>query len=52
MRLFGLNIIFVVPTQNMVNVFKKYFNEIQNIDVFRCDISQVADVDCIVCPSN
>jgi len=51
MKLFGIEIVFVVKTQTMVNIFRKYFQNLLNIDIIKCDISQIK-ADCIVCPGD
>ena len=52
MNLINIKIIFVADNTIEYDSIIKSFNKCINIKVYRCDISQIKPVDCMVCPGN
>ncbi len=52
MNLINVTIIFVVDSTIEHDSVMKNFNKLLNIKLYKCDISQIKPVDCMVCPSN
>lgn len=52
MSLLGVKIIFVANNHKCCATLNKYFNNVHDVKVIRCTISQLKPVDCIVCPGD
>ena len=51
MNLFNITFIFVVDDVAEHNAIKKNFTNI-DVKIYKCDISQIKPVDCVICPGN
>lgn len=52
MNLQDISITFAEKDNKVVNELNKHFSDSLNVNVFRCDVSQISEADCVVAPSN
>lgn len=52
MNLSNIGIIFVDKDKKVISALKKHFKDLFNVQIVKCNISQISEADCIVCPGN
>lgn len=52
MNFFQIKIVFAERDHDSYNALRKHFGDSFNVEVLRCEISQISQADCVVYPSN